>query len=190
MFDYKKEPGKEDIKRGYNKKEKALVSIITPYYNASKYFEQTYNCVINQTFPFYEWIIINDGSTEDINYLEELCSKDERILLINKENGGLSSARNRGIKESNTDIIIPLDADDLIETTYVEKIYFALYFNREASFAYTDTIGFQDIEYMWRKKFDSDKMKEENLLVCTAGIRKKDLIEVGCYEDKGREFKR
>ena len=63
-FDYTKEPGKVRLNRNLNTEDTPLVSIITPYYNAGKYFEQTFNCVMNQTFPWFEWIIVNDGSTK------------------------------------------------------------------------------------------------------------------------------
>ena len=62
-FDYTKEPGRELLQRGLNHEGTPLVSIITPYYNAGKYFEQTFNCVMNQTFPWFEWIGVDDGST-------------------------------------------------------------------------------------------------------------------------------
>ena len=51
-FDFTKEPGKKLLNKPMNKSGKKLVSIITPFYNTVKYFEQTFNCVINQTFPF------------------------------------------------------------------------------------------------------------------------------------------
>ena len=63
-FDYTKEPGKYVIQRGLSMDNAPLMSVITPYYNAGKYFEQTFNCVMNQTFPWFEWIIVDDGSTD------------------------------------------------------------------------------------------------------------------------------
>ena len=63
-FDYAKEPGKYVIQRGLSMDNAPLMSVITPYYNAGKYFEQTFNCVMNQTFPWFEWIIVDDGSTD------------------------------------------------------------------------------------------------------------------------------
>ena len=74
-FDYTKEPGRKLLQRGLTHEGMPLVSIITPYYNAGKYFEQTFNCVMNQTFPWFEWIIVDDGSTkqEDIEILRKLA---------------------------------------------------------------------------------------------------------------------
>ncbi|WP_343248568.1 glycosyltransferase [Diplocloster hominis] len=189
-FDYTQEPGKvlyesaqinDDL--GY-----PLISIITPFYNSSKYFEQTYNCVLNQTFPWFEWIIVNDGSTEDINDVIKLVDQDIRIKLINQENKGQASARNRAIKESNTDIIVPLDADDLIIPTFLEYIFWGLYFNPECSWCYTDSVGFQEDNYVWSREFSSDMMKYNNILVCTAGIRRNDILEIGCYDESRQHY--
>ncbi len=188
MFDYTKEPGRQLTEKRYNKKALPLVSIVTAYYNAEKYFEQTYHCVINQTFPWYEWIIVNDGSTESTEKLEQLASSDERITVYNIENAGPASARNYGIKKSNSEIIIPLDADDLIEETFVEALYFGLYFNPESSWSYMDSVGFGEETYIWKKPFDSQKMKRENLLVNVGAIRKADLEEIGYYDEIGKYY--
>ena len=64
FFDYKKEPGlKLDIQAENFNNIKPLVSIITSYYNSDEFLWQTFNCVLNQTFPYWEWIIVDDGST-------------------------------------------------------------------------------------------------------------------------------
>lgn len=161
----------------------ALVSIITPYYNASKYFEQTFNSVLNQTFQLFEWIIVDDGSDEENRaILDKFAIKDSRIKIIHQENGGLSCARNTAVTNSTTDMFFPLDADDLISETCLEYLYWALITNEEASWAYCDVAGFQDIEYIWKKKFSAKQMKSENLLVASALIRKKDFEEVGGYK--------
>ena len=186
QFDYSKQPGLNRITRNYEKGETPLISIITPFYNAGKYFGQTYNCVMNQTFPWFEWIIVNDGSTNkaDLEVVERLAIEDSRIKLLHKENGGPASARNMAIREALTEIIIPLDADDLIEPTYVETIYWALYFNPDYSWCYTNSLGFQDLEYLWDKHFDPKYLIEYNFLTYSAGIRKKDILEVGGYDEQ------
>ena len=82
-FDYTKEPGRELLQRGLSHEGTPLVSIITPYYNAGKYFEQTFNCVMNQTFPWFEWIIVDDGSTDEdsVKLLKLLASEHVRRIL-------------------------------------------------------------------------------------------------------------
>ena len=120
-FDFTREPGKKLNRAFVKEKQVPLVTVITPFYNAGKYFEQTFRAVINQTFSWFEWIIVDDGSTEQasIELLERLSKLDERITVYRKENGGISTARNLAIKKSNTDLIIPLDADDLISQPFL-----------------------------------------------------------------------
>ena len=189
-FDYTKKPGKYVIQRGLSMDNAPLMSVITPYYNAGKYFEQTFNCVMNQTFPWFEWIIVDDGSTDtdSISKLAKLAAEDGRIKVIRQENGGQSVARNAGIRSSTTDIIVPLDADDLITPPFLEELYFALQQNPQAAWAYTDSVGFGEQEYLWKQPFSAVRMKEENILVCTAAIRKEWLEKVGGYEVGNRAY--
>lgn len=190
VFDYTKEPGRVKFDREYVTEGEPLISVVTPYYNAHEYFEYLYPCVVNQTFPWFEWIVVNDGSTHECskNQLALLEAKDERIKVIHKENGGISSARNRGIQESKAEIVITLDADELIEPTYFEVLYWALYFNPEYSWAYTDSVGFDGQEYLWDPSFSAERLKYSNYLTESAAIRKKDLIEVGCYDEVEKHY--
>lgn len=183
-FDFSKTPGKKR-KRYYSpSSENALVSIITPFYNAGKYFEETFNSVMNQTFPWFEWIIIDDGSTneQDVTILEMFAKMDSRIRVIHQENGGLSSARNTGFNNANTSLVVPLDADDLISPQFVECLYWGLLYYPEAAWAYADSYGFQDQEYIWKHPFNAEQMKTENMLVATAMIRKADFEHIGGYK--------
>lgn len=183
-FDYSKRPGKKRMRFYSPDITEALVTIVTPYYNAGKYFEETFNSVMNQTFPWFEWIIVNDGSTNqaDIDILEKFAKEDRRIRVVSQSNGGLSCARNTGFLNANTELVVPLDADDLIAPQYLEYLYWALYYNEDAAWAYTDIVGFQDQEYVWREKFDARRMRKENLLVATAMIRKQAYEEIGGYK--------
>ena len=82
-FDYTKEPGRYLLNREMRYDGAPLVSIITPYYNAGKYFEQTFNCVMNQTFPWFEWIIVDDGSAdaESVSVLAHFAAKDDNKTI-------------------------------------------------------------------------------------------------------------
>lgn len=183
-WNYKNEPGRTIDNRGLVEEVEPLVSIITPFYNSGKHFEQTYNCIMNQTFPWFEWIIVNDGSTndEDIINLEKLVNKKSRIKLYHTENKGVAAARNYAVSKASTEIIVPIDSDDLVTPTYVEYLYWGLYFNPKASWAYTNSIGFGNQEYLWKKTFDSDRMKVSNFLTNSAAIRKDIFLRVGGYE--------
>ena len=164
-FDYTNFPGKFlDISKITRQNIIPLVTIITPFFNSGKYFEYTFNCVINQSFPWFEWIIVDDGSTnqKDINLLNQYQLKDSRIKIYKKANGGIASARNYAISKSSTDFIVPLDADDLISPVYLEINYWALNFNPSASWSYTDSVGFGDQQYLWKKNFNLEKLKVNN----------------------------
>ena len=189
-FNFLKEPGRQLDRPLIHDDVEPLVSIITPYYNAGHYFEQTFNCVMNQTFPWFEWIIVDDGSTDEksMEILKEFQNKDSRIRVCHKENGGISTARNLAIRKMKSDIVIPLDADDLIEPTYVEILYWALYYHPDCSWAYSNSVGFQNQQYVWDKPFDAELLRTENFLVATSAIRKTELEEVGCYDETTKHY--
>ena len=86
------------------------VSIIIPAYNCEKYIENSINSLLNQTYENIEVIVVNDGSTDNTQKVSENFGNS--IKLINKENGGVSSARNRGIEEASGELIAFLDSDD------------------------------------------------------------------------------
>ena len=100
-----------------------IVSIIIPVYNVEKYLSRCIESVIGQTYEHIEIILVNDGSTD---HSLEICEKykivDKRIKIINKNNGGLSSARNAGIDECSGDYIYFLDSDDYISRDCIEYL--------------------------------------------------------------------
>lgn len=97
------------------------VSIIVPVFNTEKYLTKCLESLIFQTFTDIEIILINDGSTDGSKKIcEKFASKDERIILINKENEGVSSARNLGIECSKGQYISFVDSDDYIASDMIE----------------------------------------------------------------------
>lgn len=192
MFDFSKEPGKwiQNNRIPENKDWEPLLTVITPYFNAGKYIEQTFRCMMNQTFPWFEWLIIDDGSTgeEQVQILEKLQTLDSRIKIIRKKNGGIASARNVGIRKALTDIVVMLDADDLIVPTYLEVLYWMMYKNPDCDWAYTNTVGFQDQQYLWDKQFQLRNLKINNFLTYSAAIRKKAIEAVGLYNDSEKYY--
>ncbi|MEO7046083.1 MAG: glycosyltransferase family 2 protein [Ferruginibacter sp.] len=100
----------------------ALVSVIVPCYNYAHFLAEALDSVLAQTYPHWECIIINDGSPDNTEEVAlAYCKKDARIKYFYKANGGHSSARNFGIKHSSGKYILPLDADDILSESYVEK---------------------------------------------------------------------
>lgn len=100
------------------------ISVIIPVYNVEKYLKKCMDSVVNQTLKDIEIICVNDGSPDNsLAILEEYAQKDDRIKIINKENGGLSSARNTGIASATGEFIGFVDSDDWIDADFYEKLY-------------------------------------------------------------------
>lgn len=189
-MDYNKRPGKNITTIGdlLNKNIKPTISIITPFYNGGETLLETANSVISQTYPFFEWIIVNDGSPdkESVKKLENVSKIDSRIKVYHKENGGPSDTRDFGIKKSfkDTKYIFFLDCDDIMENTMLEVLYWTLETHKDASFAYTTMVNFGDREFIWEQYLTVEKEKRDNLICISTMIRKEDLLSVGCFEIK------
>ena len=185
-FNFSIEPGSKKYNNRDYVEKTPLISVVVPFFNSGKYIEQTINSVLNQTFPYYEILIIDDGSKdeESLKKLEEIEKLDKRIKVFHKKNEGLSATRDFGASKSSKSCkyLMFLDDDDLIEPTFLECGYWTLETNKDASWAYSDSIGFGTQEYVWNKYFDSDKMKKVNELVSEALVRKSDFELVNGYE--------
>lgn len=91
-------------------------SFIVPVYNTANYLSKCLDSILNQTYKNFEIIIINDGSPdESINIIKDYQTKHDNIILIDKENEGLSVARNCGIKKATGDYLIFVDSDDYVD---------------------------------------------------------------------------
>ena len=185
-FNFSLQPGKKEYKKIEYNEQKPIISVVIPFYNSGKYIEQTIITVLNQTFPYYEVLIVDDGSKdeESLKKLEEIEKMDARIKVFHKQNEGLAATRDFGARHSSecTKYLMFLDDDDLIEPTFFECAYWTLETNKEASWAYADSVGFGTMEYTWNKYFNSDKLKKVNELISEAFVRKSDFNEVKGYE--------
>ena len=101
-----------------------LISVIVPVYNVEKYLVKCINSIINQTYKNLQIILVDDGSTDNSGKIcDDFKLKDTRIEVIHKTNGGLSDARNAGLKITRGDYIGFVDSDDFIETDMYETLY-------------------------------------------------------------------
>ena len=104
-----------------------LISIIVPIFNTEKYLHQCLNSISNQSYENFECLLINDGSTDaSASICREYVAKDARFRYFEKENGGVSSARNLGIERSGGAYITFIDSDDWVEFDYLEVLYSAI----------------------------------------------------------------
>ena len=104
-----------------------LISIIVPIFNTEKYLHQCLNSILSQSYENFECLLINDGSTDaSASICREYVAKDARFRYFEKENGGVSSARNLGIERSGGAYITFIDSDDWVEFDYLEVLYSAI----------------------------------------------------------------
>lgn len=102
------------------------ISIIIPVYNVEKYLEKCILSVVKQTIQSVEIILVNDGSTDSSSeIIKKYAEKYTNIRIVNKENGGLSSARNVGLDIATGEYVTFLDSDDYIKADYLETLYAA-----------------------------------------------------------------
>ena len=100
------------------------ISIIVPVYNVEMYLETCIDSILNQSFEDFEIIIVNDGSTDSSGQIaHNLLTRDNRIKVINKENGGASTARNAGLDVATGNYIGFIDSDDTISPLMYERLY-------------------------------------------------------------------
>lgn len=106
-----------------NKVKEQLVTIITPMYNSEKYIKSTTESVLNQIYQNWEWLIIDDASTDrGVEIVQNFAEKDNRIKIIRKHNNsGQANSRNLGLKKSKGRIVTFLDSDDIWDKHFLKK---------------------------------------------------------------------
>lgn len=103
---------------------KPIISIIVPIYNVEKYLPRCIESILNQSFKEFELILVNDGSLDNSGEICDIyASKDDRVKVIHKKNGGVSSARNVGVSAANGEYIGFVDPDDYIDKEMYYKLY-------------------------------------------------------------------
>lgn len=102
-----------------------VIDVIVPVYNVSKYLKKCVDSLITQEFENYMILLVDDGSTDDCSIIcdEYEIKYPDKIKVLHKENGGLSDARNEGVKYSNADFIVFVDSDDYVEPTFLANLY-------------------------------------------------------------------
>ena len=104
-------------------KKRPVIGIIIPVYNVEQYLRRCLDSIVSQTWRNLQIILVDDGSTDNSGRIcDEYAGKDRRIQVIHKENGGLSEARNTGIKAASAHYIAFVDSDDYVEKRYVQRL--------------------------------------------------------------------
>lgn len=105
---------------------KGTVSVVVPVYKVEQYLDRCVSSIVNQTYPYLEIILVDDGSPDNCPQIcDRWAQKDSRIRVIHKENAGLGMARNTGMASATGEYICFVDSDDYISSTMVEMCYYA-----------------------------------------------------------------
>ena len=106
---------------------KPLISVILPIYNVAQFLPRCIESVCSQTYDNLEIILVDDGSPDDCGDIcDKYAEKDNRIVVVHKQNGGLSDARNKGAEIANGEYITFIDADDHVDDMYISVLYTSL----------------------------------------------------------------
>ena len=167
-----------------------FASIVTPFFNTGAVFRETARSVLRQSLQQWEWLIINDGSTdrEALAMLAEYRQGDPRIRVIDHaENRGLSAARNTGFRAARAPYVVQLDSDDLLEPTAVEKWCWYLESHPERAFVKGYTVQFGASQCLWPRGFhEGTAFLVQNLVNPTSAVRKEVHHAVQGYDEADR----
>lgn len=171
-------------KKKVNKSE-PLVSIAMPIYNYGKRLNHTLQSVFSQDYTNFEIVIVNDGSTDEYCLLKLDSLKDQDgIRVIHKENSGVSSTRNRAVKESYGEYILPLDADDMILNGYLKTCVNIIRQNPNISPVYCDTIHVGELQGLeQRPEWSSEQLMKGPFIVNSSMYTKEAYNYAGGYDE-------
>ena len=159
------------------------ISVIIPCFNQGHFLDEAVNSVLNQSFPDFEIIVVNDGSTDEFtNKLLGSYSK-EKTLVLSTANQGLAAARNNGIAVAQGKYILPLDADDRIQPDYLVKAVAVLEKDESVGIVYCRASLFGAVETEWvLPEYSLERMLVDNIIFCSALFRREDWLATGGYD--------
>jgi len=160
-----------------------LVSIIVPCYNQACFLSQALDSVLSQTYQNWECIIVNDGSSDNVEEVAgHYLTRDRRFRYLAKTNGGIADARNFGIKHSNGEYILPLDADDYIGNEYLSLAidHFIEDPNCKVVYCKAQLFGCESGPFQL-PDYSFNMLTTDNLLFCSAFYRRSDFDNTAGY---------
>lgn len=172
------------------------VTVLMPVYNAEKYLREAIESVLTQTYSDFEFLIINDGSTDSSKSVIESFN-DPRIRLINRENGGVSAALNTGLAEAQGRYIVRFDADDICFPDRIELQYQFMCANPDYILAGSDADYVnKDGEYIFtftNMGHSDEEIRQQYINGCpfihsTVIYKKSEVLGLGGYETKAHTF--
>lgn len=165
------------------------VSIIIPCYNQAEYLPETLDSVLAQTYADWECVIVDDGSTDQsCEVAQRYVANDPRFQYLYQANQGPSAARNNGIKHTNGEFVLPLDADDLIADTYLEKAVAVFASHPEMKLVYCKAKLFGARNQTWDiPNYSYDRLLWENMVFSSSVYRRTDYKKTMGYNADMRE---
>lgn len=163
-----------------------LVSIIVPCYNHGVFLKECLDSVLAQTYSQWECIVVDNASTDNTKEItNQYIRKDKRITYLYYSTKGVSAARNAGIKNSNGVYILPLDADDKIAATYIQKAVSVLEKNSSTKIIYCEAKLFGNSFRKWNlPKYSLKEMLFENMIFCSALYKRSDYDKTKGYNEE------
>lgn len=163
----------------------ALVSIIVPCYNIAEFLEEALDSVIAQSYVNLECIVIDDGSTDNTSKIvAEYIGQDNRFKYIKQSNAGPAAARNTGVRNSCGKYILPLDGDDFINSSYIEKSVKILEDSPNAKIVYCLAEHFGILSGIWlSNEYSYLKLLLDNMIFCTCLYRRVDYNAIDGYDE-------
>ena len=160
-----------------------MVSIIVPCYNQADYLPETLDSILAQTYTNWECVIVNDGSPDNTDeVVQRYLTQDDRFKYIKQSNKGPAAARNAGIENSFGEFILPLDADDLIAPTYLEKAVTVFSHNADTKLVYSKADIFGQENGPWNlDDYNYDSFIWKNCIFCSAMYKRCDYLKTGGY---------
>ncbi len=160
------------------------VTVVIPCYNYGDYITEALNSVLCQTFQDFEIIIVDDGSDDSTKQVLKSWESHPKVTVLRVENGGPSRARNIGIQNSNSKYILPLDADDRVEETYLEKAVKVLDENDKVGIVYCKAEIFGSVNGPWNlPAYSFPEILYQNCIFVSSLFRKEDWIKVKGFDE-------
>jgi glycosyltransferase involved in cell wall biosynthesis len=159
------------------------ISVIVPCYNQAEYLSETLQSVLDQDYSEWECIIVDDGSLDNTKEVaQQWTDKDSRFKYFRKENGGLSDARNFGIKYASGEYILPLDSDDRISSQYISEAVDVFKKDPRVKLVYSNLILFGTKNQKIKTPgYNYKSLFTENPIFCSGIYRRNDFLQTGGY---------
>jgi glycosyltransferase involved in cell wall biosynthesis len=159
------------------------VSVVIPCYNHGRYLDEAIDSVLAQTFGDFEIVVVDDGSTDAFTVDLLRGYRREKTRVLRTVNMGLAAARNTAISAAVGEYILPLDADDRIEPTYLEQAVAVLDRDPQVAIVYCRARLFGVVDSEWLlPEYSLERMLLDNVIFCSAVFRRSDWMVVGGYD--------